>query len=90
MLVEEVVDHLKVHEERFPGYKNKEEKCLLLTHDEWLAWTQKKDVADSSFLGTRGCDSHNKENKGRGRGSRGGHDNNSQIHDNANPGRMRI
>lgn len=50
MTVEEVVNHLKVHEERYRCYKNKgEEKFLLLTHEELLAWTKKKDVIDSYF-----------------------------------------
>ena len=93
MSVEEVVDRLKIHEERFRGYEDREkEKHLLLTHEKWLAQTKKKDAIDSSFLGTKGHDSHKKESKGhgcgrgRGRGHHdwGGHDNTSQTHDNAN------
>ena len=46
---------------------------------------KRKDVADSSFSSTNVHGGHNKESKGRGRGRRGGHDNTSQVHDNANP-----
>ena len=85
-MVEEVVGRLKVHEERLHDYKDKkEEKYLLLTHEEWLGRTKKHDVTESSFSGMRGRDNHNKENRGRGRGGRGGRDNTSQIHDNVNP-----
>ena len=35
MSVEEVVDRLKIHEERFRGYEDREkEKHLLLTHEK--------------------------------------------------------
>ena len=50
MSVEEVVGHLKVHEERLRGYKEKEEdKYLLLTHEEWLTRTKKKDAMTFLF-----------------------------------------
>ena len=83
MSIEEVVGRLKVHEDKLRGYEDKEEeKHLLLTHEEWLARTKKNDVVDSFFSSTRGLGSHNKENRGHGRGGRGGHDNTSQTHDN--------
>ena len=50
MSVEEVIGRLKIHEERSRGYEDKEEdKYLLLTHEEWLAWTKKNDAVNSSF-----------------------------------------
>ena len=93
MSCEEVVDRLKVHKERLCGYEDKEEKHLLLTHEEWIARTKMNDVANSSFSIMRGRGNHNKENRGCGRGSRhgcrcgdrGGHDDTSQTHDNVNP-----
>ena len=94
MSVEEVVSRLKVHEEGFRGYEDKEEeKHLLLTHEEWLARMKKNDAIDSSFPGTRKRDSHNKKNKGRrcgsrhggGRGGKWGRDNTSQTYNNVNP-----
>ena len=95
MSVGEVIGYLKVHEESFWGYEDKEEeKYLLLTHEQWLTRTKKKDVVDFSFSGTRGRDnSPDKENKDCGRdrvhghrlGGRGDQDNTSQIHDHSNP-----
>ena len=94
ILVEKVFVRLKVHEETIFCYEDKkEEKHLLLTYVEWLAQTKRNDVVDSSFSSTRGCGSHNKKNKGHGRGrrhgcergGRGGRDNSSQTHDNSNP-----
>ena len=94
MLVEEVISHLKAHEERIRDYDSREEeKHLLLTHGESLTQTKKKDMVDSSFSSTKERGSHNKENKGHGRGhdcgrkcgSRGGHENASQTHDDPNP-----
>ena len=65
MVVEEVVGRLKVHEDRFRSYEDKEEeKYLLLTHEMWLARTKKNDTTYSFLSGMRGCGSHNKENKG--------------------------
>ena len=62
MLVEEVVGHLKVHEERLRGYEDKEkEKCLLLTNVEWLVQRKKKDADDSSSSSMSERDSHNKD-----------------------------
>ena len=50
MLVEEVDSRLKVHEERLRGYEDKEEKKhLLLTHEEWLTRTKKKDAMTLLF-----------------------------------------
>ncbi|XP_023007609.1 glycine-rich cell wall structural protein 1.0-like [Cucurbita maxima] len=50
MSVEKAIGHLKVHEERLRGYENKEdEKYLLLTHEEWLAQTKKKDAMTLLF-----------------------------------------
>ena len=50
---EEVVGHLKVHEERLRGYEDKEEKkYLLLTHEEWLTEVLKLDLADSAIKKT--------------------------------------
>ena len=73
MLVEEVVGRLRVHEERLCGYEDRdEEKHVLLTHEELLAWTKKKDVVDSSFSGTKGHDDHKKESKGCGHGRKRG------------------
>ena len=89
MSVEKVVGHLKVHEERLRGYEGKEEKkYLLLTNEEWLARTKRKDADDSSFLSSSGHGSHNKEKRGHGcgrkRGGKGGHENISQTHENVN------
>ena len=85
MLIEEIIVCLKVHEERLRGYEDKEEeKYLLLAHEEWVAWTKKKDANDSSFSSMRGRGSHNKEKRGRecghGCGGRGRRDNTSQTH----------
>ena len=50
MSVEEAIGCLKVHEERLRDYeKKKEEKHILLTHEEWLMLTKKNDVAYSFF-----------------------------------------
>ena len=69
MSFKEVVGCLKVHEERFHGYDDKEElKHLLLTYEEWLVWTKRNDAADSSFSGTNGHGGHNKESRGHGLG----------------------
>ena len=88
------VGHRTAQNHAFGCYEDKkEEKHLLLTYVEWLAQTKRNDVVDSSFPSTRGCGSHNKKNKGHGRGRRhgcerggkGGRDNSSQTHDNSNP-----
>ena len=50
MSVEEVVGRLKVHEEKLCDYEDKEEeKYLLLTHEEWLIRTKKKDAMTFLF-----------------------------------------
>ena len=75
-MIEKFVGRLKVQEERLHGYEdNQEEKYILFTHEEWLAWTKKNDAADSSFSGMRGRGSHTKEIRGRGCGSK--HENTS-------------
>ena len=57
MLIEEVVGRLKVHEERLHGFDDsEEEKHLLLTQEEWLARTKKKDASNSSFSRAKGRD----------------------------------
>ena len=67
MLVEDVVSRLKVQEERLRCYEDKEKKKhLLLTHEEILARTKRKDAADSSASCTNGHGDHNKECRGHG------------------------
>ena len=57
MSVKEVVGRVKTHEKRHHDYDNiKEEKYLLLTHEEWLVQMKKKYMVDPSSSDTKGRD----------------------------------
>ncbi|XP_047331310.1 uncharacterized protein LOC124934857 [Impatiens glandulifera] len=48
MIVEEIIGHLKVHDERLRGYEYQEEKYIFLTHDEWMPRMKKNGEANFS------------------------------------------
>ena len=55
MTMEEMIGHLKVHEERLRSYGEKEENGLLLTCSGWVSRTKKNDENGGDSRG-RGCD----------------------------------
>nr|GEW14493.1 ribonuclease H-like domain, reverse transcriptase, RNA-dependent DNA polymerase [Tanacetum cinerariifolium] len=80
MTMEEVVGHLKTHEERLKGYGDQGEPSLLLTHAEWSSQSNRADEKDSSNSSKgRGGTSGRGLGQGRGRGR--GRDSNTSRND---------